>query len=78
MELLVLSDAFISKNWTQYELNSLVAREMMGEKVILPIWHKVSKDEVLRFSPALADKVAVVTAISSLEQIVEQIAGVLE
>ena len=46
----VLSGAFFAKNWPQYELNGLVAKEMSGGKVILPIWHKVSKDEVLGYS----------------------------
>lgn len=33
----VLSSAFFAKNWTQYELDGLVANEMEGVKVILPI-----------------------------------------
>lgn len=73
----VLSGAFFSKNWPQYELNGLVAREMHGGKVILPIWHKVSKDEVLSYSPTLADKVALNTAISSVSEIAEQLSEVL-
>lgn len=73
----VLSEAFFAKNWPQYELNGLVAKEMHGGKVILPIWHKVSKDEVLQFSPTLADKVALNTAISSVSEIAKQLAEVL-
>ena len=49
----VLSSAFFAKNWPQYELDGMVAREMNGVKVVLPIWHKVSKDEVLSYSPTL-------------------------
>lgn len=45
--IVILSDAFFKKNWPQYELDGLIAREMAGEKVVLPIWHKVSKDEVI-------------------------------
>ena len=73
----VLSGSFFAKNWPQYELNGLVAREMHGGKVILPIWHKVSKDEVLSYSPTLADKVALNTAISSVSDIAKELAGVL-
>ncbi len=75
--IVVLSESFFAKNWTQYELNDLVAREMHGGKVILPIWHKVSKDEVLSFSPTLANKVALNTAISSVSEIAKQLAEVL-
>lgn len=66
----VLSPNFFAKNWTQYELDSLTQRELYGEeKVILPIWHKVSRADVSLYSLRLADKVAIdsslgVTAIA--------------
>jgi hypothetical protein len=61
--IVVLSPSFFAKNWPQYELDGLVTKEMQNrEKVILPLWHKVSKDEVIRYSPTLADKVALSTA----------------
>lgn len=55
----ILSPAFIAKRWPEYELRGLTAREMSGKKVILPVWHNISREEVLRFSPPLADKLAV-------------------
>jgi len=73
--IVVLSSAFFAKNWTQYEFDGLVTKEMSGgDKVILPIWHKVSKDEVARYSPTLADKMALNTGIQSLDEIVHQLA----
>ena len=47
------------------------------DKIILPIWHKVSKDEVAGFSPTLADKVALNTGVQSLDEIVEAIVAVV-
>lgn len=73
----ILSAAFCSKNWTQYELDSMVAREMNGHKMILPIWHKISKDEVIKFSPALSDKVALNTSISSIQEIAGELYEVI-
>ena len=73
----ILSSSFCSKNWTQYELDSMVAREMDGHKMILPIWHKVTKNEVMNFSPSLADKVALNTSISSIEEIANKLAEVI-
>jgi len=73
----VLSSSFFSKNWPQYELDGMVAREMNGHKMILPIWHKVSKDEVISFSPTLADKVALNSSINSIEEIAAQLAEVI-
>lgn len=68
--IVIISPSFVKKNWTEYELNGMVAREMNGHKVILPIWHKISKDEVLKFSPTLADKMALNTSIHSTEEII--------
>ncbi len=74
---LVLSSSFFSKNWTQYELDAMVAKEMAGHKMILPIWHKVSKTEVLNFSPTLADKVALNSSISSVDEIADSLMEVI-
>jgi hypothetical protein len=71
--IVVLSLSFFRKNWPEYELNSLVAKEMNGSKVILPIWHKVTKDEVLSYSPSLADKVALNTTAFGIHDIVAQL-----
>jgi hypothetical protein len=54
----VLSPAFFAKEWPQYELDGLIQRELDGQKVILPVWHKVSHADVLRYSPALAGRLA--------------------
>jgi hypothetical protein len=75
--IVVLSPSFFAKNWPQYELDGLVAREMAGEKVVLPLWHKVSKDEVLRYSPSLADKMALSTATYTVEELVRELAPVI-
>ncbi|UEG49621.1 TIR domain-containing protein [Ferruginibacter lapsinanis] len=76
--IVVLSRDFFKKNWPEYELNGLVAREMNGVKVILPIWHNVTRDEVISFSPTLADKLALNTAIYSTAEIVTQLGKLLE
>jgi hypothetical protein len=65
----VVSHAFLSKPWPEYELRGLVAREIGEDRVILPIWHGVERPEVLSFSPPLADKVALDTRQSSAEDI---------
>lgn len=68
--IVIISPNFVKKNWPEYELNGMVAREMNGHKVILPIWHKITKDEVLKFSPTLADKLALNSSIHTIEDIV--------
>jgi hypothetical protein len=56
--IVVLSPAFFEKQWPQIELDGLVQREVNGENVILPVWHKVTRDDVARFSVTLAGRVA--------------------
>jgi len=73
----VLSHAFFAKNWSQYELDGLVTREMTGEQVILPLWHGLTKREVIGYSPSLADKVARSTADFTIEEIAKEIASVI-
>ena len=76
--IVIFSNAFFTKNWTQYEVNGLVTREMEGRKVILPIWHMVSKNQVQNFSPSLADKKAINSSLSTIDEIVAQLAEVLD
>jgi hypothetical protein len=57
--IVVISPNFLQKDWPQRELDGLVAREVDGVKVILPVWHNIGADEIRRYSPTLADRVAV-------------------
>lgn len=75
--IVILSKAFFAKNWPQYELNGLTAKEIDGNKVILPIWHGVDKNEVLKYSPTLADKVALSSNQLSIKEIAKGLAKVL-
>jgi len=75
--LVVLSPSFMSKGWTNYELDGIVTRTLTGEQILLPIWHKVSKQEVMEFSPSLADKVARSTSTHTVEEIAAEIAELL-
>jgi hypothetical protein len=52
----------------------LVAREIEGQKVILPIWHGIDKKQLLKYSPSLADKVGLETGRMSLKKLAETLA----
>jgi hypothetical protein len=59
----ILSPYFFDKPWTQRELDALVALETSdGRKRILPIWHGVDRDDVVRYSPTLAGRLGVSTS----------------
>lgn len=75
--LVVLSPAFIAKGWTNYELDGIVTRSVSGDQVLLPIWHNITKQEVIDYSPSLADKVARSTATHTVDEIAREIADLL-
>ena len=75
--LVVLSPSFISKGWPNYELDGIVERSISGEQILLPIWHNITKQEVVDYSPSLADRVARSTASHTVEEIASEIAELL-
>jgi hypothetical protein len=76
--LVVLSPSFIAKGWTNYELDGIVTRTVSGDQILLPIWHNITKQEVIDFSPSLADKVARSTATHTVQEIAAEIAELLQ
>lgn len=63
----VLSPAFFSKRWTNYELDGLVQlnagdpQQVTGSRSgsrLIPVWHNVDVETVARYSPSLANLVA--------------------
>jgi hypothetical protein len=76
--IVVLSEFFFKKEWTQRELDGLFALEMDGRSRILPIWHKISKDEVRKFSPLLADKLALNSAMHDVSEISSRLSEMLK
>lgn len=75
--IVVLSRSFIKKGWTNYELDGIITRVVSGEQVILPIWHDITKKEVVDFSPSIADKLARNTSNYTVEEIAKEIAEVI-
>jgi len=75
--LVVLSKAFLSKKWPEYEYRSLMTREIDGERVILPLWYDVTKDDIKNFSLYLADIKALPISRANLGKIVPAILKVV-
>lgn len=71
----VFSREFFKKGWANYELDGLVAREMQGRKVILPVWHPdMTLEELMEYSPSLADKRALLGSELSVDDIASELA----
>jgi len=59
-------------------LDGLITRAVSGEQVLLPIWHDITKQEVVEYSPSLADKVARNTAVNMIDEIADEIVKVIK
>ena len=59
----ILSHAFFKKSWTKKELDGLATLEgkKKRQKVILPVWHDLTVEEVRKYSPSLAGRIGVPT-----------------
>lgn len=69
----ILSRSFFAKNWPKRELNGLASRETIhGRKVILPVWHEIDEECVVRVAPMLADKLAARTT-DGIEHVAREI-----
>ena len=75
--IIVISRDFISKGWTNYELDGLITRAVNGEQTMLPVWHNVTKREVINYSPSLADKLARSTTDFTVEEIADEISDLI-
>ena len=72
--IVVLSKSFLGKKkWTEHELDGLFARERLDKKIILPIWHNVSRDDILAYSPTLADRLAKRSGDDEISEIVNEL-----
>ncbi|MGF3067355.1 toll/interleukin-1 receptor domain-containing protein [Facklamia sp. P13064] len=78
--IVVLSPSYIAdgKYWTKQELNGLFQMESIESGRILPIWHQLTKKEVANYSPMIADRKAMTTAILTPGEIAEEFAKLLK
>jgi TIR domain-containing protein len=69
----ILSKNFFAKNWPKAELDGLVAKQNSeGKKVILPVWHEVGHEDVEKYSPMLAGRLAT-SSKEGVESVVHEI-----
>lgn len=70
--LVVISPDFLKKKWTEYELRSLLSKEVNQGKKIIPIWHNVNYETVANRSLYLADKKAL-SSSNGINQLTDEI-----
>ena len=75
--IILISKAFLQKQWTEYEYRSLINRQVNGERVILPVWHGITKEEIQQYSWYLADIKALNTQTDTPGQILQKLVSVI-
>lgn len=74
--IVVISPHFLQKEWPQKELDGLSAREVGGIKIILPVWHNISAEEIRIYSPNLSDRVATLST-NGIVRVVDDLVQVI-
>lgn len=75
----VISPSYIAegKYWTKAELDGLFQLESVNGKKILPIWHDITKKEVMAYSPIIAGRLAMNTASMTPKEIADKLVELL-
>lgn len=75
----VLSSDYIAehKYWTKAELDGLFQLESVNGKTLLPIWHNLTKQQVMNYSPIIGSKLAMSTAMMTPQEIAEELTKLL-
>ena len=74
--IVILSHAFIQKEWPQKELSALHARDSRKNNIILPVWLDLNQGEIAAHFPLLADRFAT-KAQDGMDKVVSDIIAVL-
>lgn len=77
MGIVIVSHSFIKKGWTDQELNGIFTNVVTGEQILLPIWHNITGKEAIGYSLSFADKVTRNTAVDRIDDIADEIAGLI-
>ncbi len=76
----VISPNYIAdgKYWTKAELDGLFQLESVNGKMLLPIWHNITKKEVMEYSPIVAGRLAMTTASMTPKEIADELDKLLK
>jgi hypothetical protein len=77
--LVIISKHFMAKQWTQVELDALWGKKLAAaDDSLLPVWHKVTYDEVQVGLPLLAGLHALNTSTMPITKIAELLAATIK
>lgn len=78
--IVVISPDYIAdgKYWTKTELDGLFQLESVNGKMILPIWHNITKKEVIGYSSIVGGRLAMTTAQMTPKEIAAEMKKLLD
>jgi TIR domain len=75
----VLSQSYLAeRKWTEAEISGLLARETLGEILILPIWHGITEEDLKKYNLILASRIAKVSDSDNYDVIVQAVLKALD
>lgn len=75
--IVLLSKDFLEKGRGMHDLRNLMSKKISGPQSLIPVWHNVTKQEMMEASSALADIPARNTALETIEEIADGVADML-
>ena len=71
--IIVLSQSFFAKRWTNYELDMLEHLWVTEERLLFPIWHGIEMEQIRAYRVFLANLVGRSTDAYTIEEIANEI-----
>lgn len=75
--ILILSNAFFAKRWTMHELDMLENLWVTENRILFPIWHNITVEEIKSYRASLANIVARSTESFTVDEIADEIHQVI-
>lgn len=75
--ILILSNSFFAKHWTMHELDMLENLWVTENRVLFPIWHNITVEEIRSYRASLANIFARSTKTYTVEEIADEIHEVI-
>ena len=72
--IVVISRSFVKQKWVEGGIAQLAVKTFSGKQVLLPLWHDIMRGEALEFCPGIADLESRNTAVSTFDEIAEDVA----
>lgn len=76
--IVVLSKAYLAeRKWTEHEFEGFLAREKLDERIILPIWHGVTHEDIVRYDAPLSLRKAKISDTDGISDIAASVLATL-